>query len=362
MKETIAPHPMTPKQQNLPFLVIGLALLAGLILSIISLLHVCSESCSATHDYRFFGMSFEPMGLTFFTVAICLHVLSKKYHFLALLVAIMIAGGLGTELMLILVQKLEIGHWCPVCLSIAGTLAVAGSVFLIVYIQGFMTYLKKGDKDMIARSSIRGVLAITAAVAGFLLAFSGVSKPEASIFAENDSLKKADPIFGKRDSNVEVYIITDWFCPACRSIEPVLEKLYPQIATRAGLMFVDFPIHPDSVNYIPYNLSFMLKEKPKYFQIRKALQDLALTNKAPTIQDVQGAVASLKVTYQPLNYVDVDSGMRYFEEIAKTFDVKSTPSIIITNRKTHASKVLHGTLQITEKDVLQEIKTMSSTK
>src|ERR1700738_2273075 len=69
--------------------------------------------------------------------------------------------------------------------------------------------------------------------------------------------------FGKKSSPVEVYVFSDWFCPACRRVESIIEQKAPEIAKNARLFFIDIPIHDESINYLPYNLSFMVKEKAK---------------------------------------------------------------------------------------------------
>ena len=101
-------------------------------------------------------------------------------------------------------------------------------------------------------------------IVAYVISFYGVFKPEESFAAGLDG---DVPYFGNENSPVEVYYITDWFCPACKQIEPELEPYYPKMMTKARLFFVDYPIHPETMNYIPYNLSFMLNDKKQYFKI-----------------------------------------------------------------------------------------------
>src|SRR4051794_38778996 len=103
------------------FWLISLALIASLILSVLSWLELCVEHCSANQDYRLFGLPFAMVGITFFTVLIALHFLSRRYQFMSRLVGWLIASALGAELMFIIIQKYTIGHWCPVCLGIAAS-------------------------------------------------------------------------------------------------------------------------------------------------------------------------------------------------------------------------------------------------
>ena len=55
--------------------------------------------------------------------------------------------------------------------------------------------------------------------------------------------------------------------------------MYPRIMKKAGLMFVDRAIHPETMNYIPYNLSFMINEKKSIFKSVKPFPDFPLKPK-----------------------------------------------------------------------------------
>lgn len=59
------------------FAITAFSLLAGLILSIVSWLRLCSGACAESHNWRFFGGTFENLGLLFFC--------SCEHSFLALL-------------------------------------------------------------------------------------------------------------------------------------------------------------------------------------------------------------------------------------------------------------------------------------
>src|ERR1700733_15134326 len=107
------------------FILSSLAILSGLTLSIISWLRLCSDQCAATHNYRLYGMPIESFGLLFFPALTVCHFLSRKYEICSIIAGILIASAVGAELFFIDIQKREIGHWCPVCLSIAGCVIAA---------------------------------------------------------------------------------------------------------------------------------------------------------------------------------------------------------------------------------------------
>lgn len=193
---------------------------------------------------------------------------------------------------------------------------------------------------------------------GIIVALVGVAKPEIS-FA--DGIEDKDSYFGNKESPVDVYVITDWFCPLCYKIEPKLEEMYPQIMSKARLFFIDKEIHPETMNYVPYNLSLMINEKKKYIEARRALHELALKKKSPSVEDVQAVLKPLGIKYQQLSYSDIENGVHFFEGIIKTFKVNATPTLIITNRHKLESKKLVGS-EITESNVKKALDEMMQSK
>lgn len=322
--------------------VAGLALFGlGLILTVVSWLRLCSDACEEVHFYRFYGMLFEPLGMVFFLVGGFFHWMSQKSKWYGYAASLMVAGAIGAELNLIRVQKFVIGHWCPVCLSIATVIFLIGAVYVALFI------LTKGFNMK------KGITTCLFLLMGFAVAYVGVFKPEQS-FADGIEGGAEDPAFGNKKSSIEVYVVTDWFCPACNRLEPTLERILPSVMKKARVYFVDYAIHPETMNYVPYNLSFMLKNKKEYFRIRQVLHELAEKTKAPTEEQVEQAVAPLHVKYEQLNYADVESGIRFAQGIVKTFNVDQTPTLVIANRETLDGKKLVGS-EITQENVNKAI-------
>ena len=144
--------------------------------------------------------------------------------------------------------------------------------------------------------------------------------------------------FGPADSSREVYIVSDWFCPACRVAEPEILNGARLAMKQAKVIFVDYPIHQETLNYIPYNLSFMAREKEKYLQIREALAALSQKTKEPTPEDVQAAVSPLGVKYVPLSFADVLAGTQFQMSIVQKYKPTGTPQVIVTDSRTGKTK------------------------
>jgi len=194
-------------------------------------------------------------------------------------------------------------------------------------------------------------LILFAFLAGMGATAMGLKKP--------DALAAGLPVkslaFGDEESSTEVYMITDWFCPACRVAEPEILKGARKAMRKAKVVFVDYPVHPETFNFIPYNLSFIVREKAKYLEIREAMAALAKRTKEPTPEDVQAAVSPLGVKYVPLNYVDVMAGMQYFSSLVKKFKVPGTPSVVVLDSRTGKTKTLYGILEITSDNIMKAV-------
>lgn len=337
---------ISTKWQSILFNCATFFLLAGLVLTFVSWLELCSETCTEAHSYEFFGTKFEFIGGIYFILLNFLHLFSKKYKNLSFLVILLIAAGLGAEVMFIWLQKTQIGSFCPVCLAIATSLGFAGLFYFLMYFnhhKEFGGYMKSFSL-------------IAAFAMGFMMAFGGVAKVNRLEAAQKEITEQIK--FGKADSNIELYLFTDWVCPACRSLEPKLEQLVNKVSPQASFTFVDLAIHPETLNYAPYNLALMMNYKPYYFKARDALTQLSLKTKKPTDKQVTEVVAPLGIKFQELGYEDISLGMKYFEKLADQFHVEATPTLVIINRDTNKGHKLAGVEQISEENAAKMIETL----
>lgn len=197
-------------------------------------------------------------------------------------------------------------------------------------------------------------------VVGFVLAFAGVAKSN-PLRAEEMNVKESIA-FGNLNSPIEIFVFTDWQCSSCRSLEPTLEYVLPKVMLKARVIFVDDPIHPETMNFTPYNVSFMINNKAKYFELRKALTQLSEDTKTPTDPQVEAIAAKAGTQYRQLNYSDVAVANKYFASLVKKMDIDGTPIVVIVNRQNNKGKKLEGSAEITEKNILKAIETLSEAK
>lgn len=335
---------------------VTLCIAAGLGLSLFSLLEICTDACAATHNYTLFGMPFAVVGLAFFTVAslVWIYVLRHPEEFA--LLALLFSVAFGSELFFIYVQKYWIGKWCPSCLAIFGCVAFLWLFFTLSLIKHPST----SSNPLIRRLTMRPLNTLfssfEAILLGFLIVFLGVANPQV---ADAQQIGKEPIYFGSRNNALEMYVFTDWFCPACRKAEPSIEQQAPGIAKRAKLFFIDVPLHESSMNYVPYNLSFMLKEKTKYLKLRHQLNQLSEKKTAPSEKEIEEIAISQGTKYQQLDYAQVSQGIQYFKELAKRYGVETTPTVVLVNPATQQMKKIEGARSIRAADFLQLLDELS---
>lgn len=330
---------------------------AAWILSAMSWLGVCSDGCEETHLYRIFGFPLSPLGVGYFTLCGLAFLARNRFRFSGFLIPVLLSGALGSEFVLVWIQKYVIGKWCQLCVGIALSVVAACVLIALERLPGIAIRIRGGERNLVMkRLAGKAVLIFFAFLAGMGITAMGLQKPDA--FAAGLSVKSL--AFGNAESSTEVYIITDWFCPACRAAEPEMLKGARKAMQHAKVVFVDYPIHPETFNYIPYNLSFIVREKEKYLQIREAMASLARKTKEPLPEDVQGAVSLLGVKYVPLNYADVVAGMQYFNTLVNKFKVAGTPSVVVLDSRTGKTKTLYGSSEITSDNILKSVEEVSA--
>lgn len=310
------------------------ATLAGLCLSITSVLKICS-SCSATAQYRVFGLDFGWFGVGYFVV-LTIIAFFRRHHFWAdWLALLLLFASAGAETRFIWIQKYEIGQWCPICLSIA--------VSVLLACIGISCDMRE---KLIAKGAAMKpkLLYIVFAVFCFWL---GLGAALVGVRKEAEAAE-LNLFLGKASSPTTVYFISDWFCPSCRKIEPSIEKMYPELAKLVRISFVDLPVHKETLNFTPYNLQFIAFEKTKYISLRRALTALSLKTNNPTEAEVQAAVAPMGVKLRQVSYADTLYGMQSNLAVYRGYGVNATPSVVVANSKTKKNKVLVGDNQISE--------------
>jgi len=333
-----------------------LPIAAGWTISALDWAGVCTEACAEASLYRLFGMPLPPLGTAYFTLCGIACLLRKRHGFFRAALAVLLFGGLGAEIVFTWIQKYVIGAWCPMCIGVAICVAAGCALVAREYFAGTDVQLTAGERKFpMKRFAIHAAMVLAALLAGLGVSALGLAKPDA--FAAG--LTPETLALGSVDSTREVYIVSDWFCPACRVAEPAILSGARAAMKHAKVYFVDFPLHLETLNYIPYNLSFLAKEKEKYLEIREALVTLTYKTKTPTPEDVQAAVSPLGVKYVPLNFTDVLAGSQYHKSVVDRFKIPGTPAVVVRDARTGKVRILNGVKEIHRDAILQAIEEVS---
>lgn len=161
--------------------------------------------------------------------------------------------------------------------------------------------------------------------------------------------------FGKRASKVQVFFVSDWFCSYCRKAEPVIESLAPAVGKVAKYTFLDMPVHRESLEYIPFHLSILGSDKRKHFEGRKALMELAATNRNPEVQEVRKVMAKHGINFQMADFASVAQTSNQAVALLRKYGVRMTPSVLIINEETNEKRVLSGFNEIQEPYIIAAI-------
>jgi len=339
--------------------------LGGGAVSALDWVGVCTESCAEASMYRIFGFPLPPLGVAYFAMCAAAWLLRRRHLLFLTALAGLLFGGLGAELYFTWIQWQVIGHWCLMCVIIACCVAGACATFLIEYFSGTMTTTMtmtilsiNERKSLMKRPYVYAALAFFALslFGGFGTATVGLKKPDAIAAA----ITPETLAFGLQNKNKAVYFISDWFCSACRMAEPEIIKGAQAAMKQATVFFVDYPIHRETLNYIPFNIAFMAAEKDKYLKIREALGELSIKTKAPTPEEVQAAVSPLGVRYVPLDFSDVFSGTQFQMSVVQHFKPAGTPEVVVTDSVTGKTIRLSGAKEITSEKIIKAISDVSA--
>lgn len=352
--------PVNKKEfQRTLFILTALGLLSGLILTLISWLGLCSEACMEGHQYRLFGMSFELVGGFYFSALLLCHLFSLVYPRLQYITGLLLAVGVGSEVMFILMQKYAMQGWCPICLAIAGSVLAASIPLAMNAIFLVKIWIKQGKKQELIKGFQRVLLVFMMIIGGFVAAFVGVEKEDNTIATRIELEKQL--WFGNSDSKIEIYIFTSWICPACQHFEPTLERMISFLEPLAKITFVDEGQDLKTMNFLPYHLSFMLNQKKVYPILRSLLHEMAQANTSPSEKIIHEELKKLGLSYEESHFADVTIAMGYFKELTKKFNVSALPTVIIFNTET-AKLVKFTGSNITKRETLEAIDVLSGKK
>lgn len=266
---------------------------------------LCASKCSFIQG-DILGIDLNILGILFYSVVLLSLLAYKKFYpeeRLIKAIAAVVSIGMGAELVLIKFQ-IENNVYCPKCL-------ISGFFFMVLFF-------------LVARHLKKWVIIVLVA-AGLLFAsftFNGAVIP--SYAAESY------PQFGPDKARVEIVVYSDYFCPHCKKIDKQVNAILMKLQNRAGIRFVDVPVHPGSLEY---GEIFLYAWFASGNNLKKAVmvRDI-LFEEAGKKTDQVGVIALLKskgITVKP----DKDRARAifrgFYNESMKTDKLNATPTVVI---------------------------------
>ncbi|HLO10087.1 MAG TPA: vitamin K epoxide reductase family protein, partial [Desulfobacteria bacterium] len=174
---------------------------AAWILSVLSWLGICTDGCEETHLYRIFGFPLSPLGVGYFTLCGLAFLTRNRFRFSGFLIPLLLSGALGSEFVLVWFQKYVIGRWCPLCVGIALSVAMACVLIALERLPGVAIRIRGGERTLLMkRLAGKMILILMVFLAGMGITAMGLKKPDA--FAAGLPVKSLT--FGDTDSSSEV--------------------------------------------------------------------------------------------------------------------------------------------------------------
>jgi len=155
------------------------------------------------------------------------------------------------------------------------------------------------------------------------------------------------PVYGAESNLVpsygsgsyQMFIFSDYFCQPCQRLEHWLNKQVHELLAKGGVKvsFVDLPIYKLTPLYARYFL-YAVNASQSYkdaLLARKALFDTASRIGAITEPQLENALKSRNV---PLKPYDVNPVLKQYNDIAKKYQVRGTPTIVFVYSSTDIRK------------------------
>jgi protein-disulfide isomerase len=278
---------------------------------------LCQSQCAVLSG-DILGIDLNIFGVLFYGLLLAAVIVYQRlYHKDVVMkaVAALASIGLGAEFILIKFQ-IQNNTYCPKCL-------ISGFFFLVMFF-------------IVVRNLKVWVVALLVAAGALFTSFTfnGSIIPS---YAEEVGF----PTFGNAKAQTEVIVYSDYFCPACMSVDEQINKRLIKLRNKVKIHFVDVPLHPPlSAEYAEVFLFAWFEagnNLEKAIKVRDILFSAAKT-KAPQ-RDVLNA---LKAQGIPLKE-DKESARKIFRErynsLMKTDKVKATPTVAIAQGGNRASYV-----------------------
>jgi protein-disulfide isomerase len=188
-------------------------------------------------------------------------------------------------------------------------------------------YLEQGELRRAERTFVEKLRG-AATIKSFLLA------PESPVFAisTNDQ-----PSLGNADAPVTIVAFTDYQCPSCAAMHPVLEQLVKEYGNKVRLVTRDFPLSQHAEAFKAAEAAEAAREQGKYWEY---IQILLRNQSALSVEKLKGYATELALDRTRFDKA-LDTG-KFAESVQRDVEdgmklgINGTPTIFINGRRVSA--------------------------
>ena len=188
-------------------------------------------------------------------------------------------------------------------------------------------YLEQNELRRAERTFVEKLRA-TATIQTFLVA------PESPVFAisTNDQ-----PSLGSADAPVTIVAFTDYQCPSCAAMHPVLEQLVKEYGNKVRLVTRDFPLSQHAEAFKAAEAAEAAREQGKYWEY---IQILLRNQSALSVEKLKGYASELALDRTRFDTA-LDTG-KFTESVQRDVEdgmklgINGTPTIFINGRRVSA--------------------------
>jgi len=188
-------------------------------------------------------------------------------------------------------------------------------------------YLEQNELRRAERTFVEKLHA-AATIQTFLVA------PESPVFAIST---KDQPSLGSADAPVTIVAFTDYQCPSCAAMHPVLEQLVKEYGNKVRLVTRDFPLSQHAEAFKAAEAAEAAREQGKYWEY---IQILLRNQSALSVDKLKGYATDLALDRTRFDTA-LDSG-KFAESVQRDLEdgmklgINGTPTIFINGRRVSA--------------------------
>src|SRR6185295_15255785 len=158
--------------------------------------------------------------------------------------------------------------------------------------------------------------------------------PESPVFAVSTN---DQPSLGNAAAPVTIVAFTDYQCPSCAAMHPVLEKLVKEYGNKVRLVTRDFPLSQHTEAFKAAEAAEAAREQGKYWEY---IQVLLRNQSALSVEKLKGYASDLSLDRTRFDNA-LDTG-KFTESVQRDLEdgmklgINGTPTIFINGRRVSA--------------------------